>query len=182
MQLLTIKRHTVTVAASAVGQHQNAASSVVLMSSQTIPPSPQGIGRQLAGVRTGRQVNQARVGNRIVNAVGNRLCGFRIGPEIVVKSLQRSVSPSSAATSKAADEFLFLRVDADDRPAQRFVLASKFGDAVKLLLAKFAAAQWNVLGDLSAAEPEFFRRDSADHPWRRMKSVVQQLCGNRSQS
>ena len=101
------------VTSTAVGQDQQPARARVSPPSLGAPPSADAFDRELRRIVRGPNENRSAVRCRIVYPIRNRHSHSR-GAEVVVVHQERAFAPGNAAVVELPNEFLLLRIDADD--------------------------------------------------------------------
>ena len=142
---------------------------------QPLPPAPDRIAGQFAGVRAAGQIHQALVAQHVVHAVGHQaLLG---GDEIVVLHAHAAVGEGPAGMKEIAEDFLLFRVDAEHRPAVPLVLGPQLGDVLELLVAMWIVARRFVLEGLPTRQAQLLEQNSPQGIDADLEALVLQLLG-----
>ena len=123
-----------TVAAAAVGEDLQALSLRIVVAALGAPPLLDAVDGERRGVGGSADEDGAGIGARVVDAVGDGEA-LGIGGEVVVVDEFGAAVPLRAGIAEGADEFLLLRIDADDRDAVGGAALAQLGDVPELLVA-----------------------------------------------
>ena len=129
--LLVLSRPGAVAAARIRLDHQACCVRIVLP--VVLPPVLKGIGREIGNVLGRRDAHVACVSFRIIDPVGH---GDRLGvrTEVVIVDLLALATPRLPGVFELADQFLFLRVDADPRVAGCTEILAFFSNVAKLFV------------------------------------------------
>src|SRR6266567_5523348 len=134
LQALLPGTRVTTIAATRICQQQEFVFGGIARPSFGVPPGSNGVGREGGSVPGFAQVDQASIGRDVVHPVGHRP-PVGITGKVVDIDHSRLTDPGLASVLEVAHEFLFLRVDAQDRQASSGKRGALHRDVIKLLLA-----------------------------------------------
>lgn len=125
---------TTTIAAAGVGFDQETLAFWKTVSSRRLPPRADGGHREFASITRCADRDSRRVVRQVVHAIRHRLAD-RVVREVVSVHFVRGSAIGAAHVLELADEFLFLRIHAENRIARRKKCLTLFSQILELLIA-----------------------------------------------
>ena len=115
LELYFPQAQAIAVAATAITQDQDRRRTRKVELSNLLPPACQNVHNELGGIGRFSNVHISTVVIEYINAIGH--CpSERIQLEIVVVDIFGFQTPALSRILEVADQLLFLRIDADNRP------------------------------------------------------------------
>ena len=124
----------VGVAAAAIGEQDELGGLGIAGSAFAAPPSSEVVDGEEGGVGGDADRDEAAVGERVVDAVGDGQAGG-MGAEVVVVDRDRGRLPRDAGVAEASDQLFFLGVDAEDRGVEAGTVTAQAVDELELVVA-----------------------------------------------
>ncbi len=128
------KARPVAIAAAAVTEQQDFLHAGIGAPAEFRDPSVQAVHGEFRSVGGSADHDRAAIPNRLIESIG-RNQGRCLAPEIVLVDLLGLFLPGLSRILKVADEFLFLRIQAQNRTAGIFESLAEVGDQFELSVA-----------------------------------------------
>ena len=124
----------VGVAAAAIGEKDQLGGIGIAGTAFAAPPGIEVVDGEEGGVGGDADRDEAAVGERVVDAVGDGEAGG-LGAEVVVVDRDGSRFPGEAGVAEASDQLFFLRIDAEDRGVAAGAVLPQVVDELELVVA-----------------------------------------------
>ena len=125
---------TAPIAAAIVSQNEQLWGVAVTVGTFAVPPFSDGMGGEAGRVMGNADEDRAAVGDKIVNAVGNRHAEG-VGAEVGVIDQARGAVPGGTGVAEIANQFALFGIDADDGQTLALESVAQRGEVVELLVA-----------------------------------------------
>jgi hypothetical protein len=104
------------IAATSIAKYQQIQSLSIMLAAVLFSPMSDTVAAKFAGIMAGIEVDITFVSRQIIDAVWNQFAFAHAG-KVMIQGFHRSLREGQTFTRKIPDEFFFLAVNTDHRPA-----------------------------------------------------------------